>query len=80
MTVMQVNFHILFLLNKKIIGLVSINVLIILGPLGPDVCHLVPKNLPGCALKSLPGALSSLPGALKSLHLVPQKLPPGLLL
>ena len=35
------------------------------GP-GPDVCHLVPLNMPGCAQKIYPGALKSLSGALKS--------------
>ena len=29
--------------------------------------NLCPENLPGCALKSLPGALGSVPGGLKSL-------------
>ena len=49
----------------------GIKVLIIVAPMGQDVCHLVPCYMPGCDLKILPGALKSLPCALKSLHLVP---------
>ena len=52
--------------------------LILLGPWVHMSATLCPENLPGCALKSLPGALKRLSGALKRLSGALKRLPGAL--